>query len=112
MTDKEMKNFNGLTADQREEILGGHITTELQVDRNTLNFETIEQDLEGRKLTLDFEVPPIIIDNQHLPQILAHASPYNKGRWIRTMIRTYLEGGRVLYRKLDNDNFVAKLDFN
>jgi hypothetical protein len=107
-----MKKFMDLTTDERENILSNHITTELRVDRNTLNFETIEVDLSGVDVSQDFEVPPVVIDNKHLAQILAFAPPDNKGRWMRTMIRTYLEGGRVWYRKLDNDNFVVKLDFD
>jgi len=106
-----MTNFNEWTQEQRENVLSNHITTELLVDRATLNFENIENDLQSVDLSKEFEVPPIIIDNKHLAQILAFSSPDNKGRWIRTMIRTYLEGGRVLYRRIDNDNFVAVLRF-
>jgi hypothetical protein len=106
-----MINFNDLTQEQRENILSNHITTELLVDRATLNFDNIETDLEGTNLTDPFEVPPIIIDNKHLAQILTHASPDNKGRWIRTMVRTYLEGGRVFYKLNNLDTFIATLTF-
>ncbi len=107
-----MIKFNEWTQEQRDSILSNHVTTELLVDRVTLNFENIENDLRNVDLTKNFEVPPIIIDDKHLAQILTFSTPDNKGRWIRTMIRTYLEGGRVFYRQNDKDNFVATLRFN
>ncbi len=106
-----MKTFNSLTENQREEILSNQITTELLVDTVTLGFENIEEELPSVDINNNFEVPPIIIDNKHLAQIMAFSTPDNKGRWIRTMVRTYLEGGKVLYKKIDNDNFIATLFF-
>ena len=107
-----MKTFNNLTQDQRENILSNHITTELLVDRVSLGFEKIEDDLPSVNMNNNFEVPPIIIDNKHLAQIMTFSSSDNKGRWIRTMIRTYLEGGKVFFRKKDDDNFIATLFFD
>jgi len=106
-----MKKFIDLTIEERENILSYHISTELTVDRKTLNFENIETDLAGTDTSKDFEVPPIIVDNNHLAQILAFSPPDEKGRWIRTMIRTYLEGGRVFYRHFKDDLFIAILKF-
>jgi len=106
-----MKEFIHLTSEERERILGNHITTELLVDKTLINFENIEKDLSGMDLTVNFEVPPILIDNKHLAQIAAFSYQDKKGIWIRTMLRTYMEGGRVLYRKHDNDNFIVSLQF-
>lgn len=107
-----MKTFNSLTENEREEILSNQIMTELLVDTVTLGFEKIEEELPSVNMNSNFEVPPIIIDNKHLAQIIAFSTPDNKGRWIRTMVRTYLEGGKVLYKKIDNDNFMATLFFD
>lgn len=106
-----MINFTDWTEDERENILSNHITTELLVTRATLSFENIETDLQSTDTTPNFEVPPIIMDNKHLAQVLAFAPPNDKGRWIRTMVRTYMEGGRVFYRRHDQDSFVATLTF-
>jgi hypothetical protein len=106
-----MINFTDWTEDERENILSNHITTELLVTRATLSFENIETDLQSTDTTHNFEVPPIIMDNKHLAQVLAFAPPNDKGRWIRTMVRTYMEGGRVFYRRHDQDSFVATLTF-
>ena len=107
-----MKTFNEISQDEREKILSNKITTQILVDRITLNFENIESDLPGTDLSVDFEIPPIIFDNKHLAQILLYSTPDNKGRWIRTVVRTYLEGGKVYYRKKDNDNFIVTLKFD
>lgn len=106
-----MINFTTWTEDERENTLSNHITTELLVDSITLNFENIESDLQDTDTTQNFEVPPIIMDNKHLAQILAFTPPNDKGRWIRTMVRTYMEGGRVFYRRHDQNGFVATLSF-
>jgi len=106
-----MTNFTDWTEDERENILSNHITTELLVNRTTLSFENIETDLHSTDTNQNFEVPPIIMDNKHLAQVLAFAPPNDKGRWIRTMVRTYMEGGRVFYRQHDQDSFVATLTF-
>ena len=106
-----MTNFTDWTEDERENILSNHITTELLVNRTTLSFENIETDLDSTDTNQNFEVPPIIMDNKHLAQVLAFAPPNDKGRWIRTMVRTYMEGGRVFYRQHDQDSFVATLTF-
>lgn len=106
-----MINFTDWTEDERENILSNHSTTELLVTRATLSFENIETDLQSTDTTHNFEVPPIIMDNKHLAQVLAFAPPNDKGRWIRTMVRTYMEGGRVFYRQHDQDSFVATLTF-
>lgn len=96
----------------REEVLSQHITTEILVDRETLGFDTVEQDMEGKNLNQDFEVPPVIFDGKHLGQILFYSSSSGKkGYWIRILVRTYMEGGRVFYRKLDDNQFVATLKF-
>ena len=100
-----------MTKEERESILSNHISTELLVDRSTLNFESIEKDLPSTDVRENFEVPPIIIDNKHLAQILTFSAPDNKGRWIRTMVRTYLEGGKVSYKQYDQDNFITTLTF-
>lgn len=106
-----MIDFNKLTQDERERILSQHITTEISVDRETLNFENIEEDLSGTDLSHNFELPPVIVDEKHLAQILFYSMSDNKGRWIRTMVRTYMEGGKVLYKKVTNNKFVATLKF-
>jgi hypothetical protein len=106
-----MINFADWTEDERENSLSNHIKTELLVDRTTLSFENIETDLPGTDTTNNFEVPPIIMDNKHLAQVLAFAPTNDKGRWIRTMVRTYMEGGRVFYKQHDKDRFVATLIF-
>jgi len=107
-----MKEFNELTQKEREVILSKRITTQLLVDRITLNFEKIENDLPNVDMSNDFEVPPMIYDNKHFAQILTFASPDNKGRWIRTVARTYMEEGRVLYKKKDNESFIVTLKFD
>jgi|688.fasta_scaffold1922386_1 hypothetical protein len=107
-----MTKFTDWTENERENVLSNHITTELLVDRTTLSFENIETDLQGTDTTKNFEVPPIIMDNKHLAQVLAFAPTNDKGRWIRTMVRTYMEGGRVFYKRHDNDSFVATLIFS
>ncbi|MHA8066726.1 hypothetical protein V7S76_08585 [Aquirufa sp. ROCK2-A2] len=106
-----MTNFKKWTEKEREKTLSNHITTELLVDRETLSFENIETELQCTDITLCFEVPPIIMDNKHLASVLAFAPTNDKGRWIRTMVRTYMEGGRVFYRQNDQDNFIATLSF-
>lgn len=106
-----MTNFTTWTEDERENTLSNYITTELLVDRATLSFENIETDLQGTDTTRNFEVPPIIMDNKHLAQVLVFAPTNDKGRWIRTMVRTYMEGGRVFYRRLNQESFIATLTF-
>ena len=106
-----MIKFTDWTEDERENILSNHITTELLINRTTLGFKNIETDLQGIDTNHNFEVPPIIMDNKHLALVLAFAPPNDKGRWIRTMVRTYMEGGRVFYRRHDQDRFIATLTF-
>ncbi|MCH8332063.1 MAG: hypothetical protein IH946_11940 [Bacteroidetes bacterium] len=106
-----MISFKNLTTDQREDIFQNKTTTELLVDRVSLNFENIENELSGTNIEQDFELPPVIVDEKHMVQILAFAPPNNKGRWIRTYMRTYLEGGKVIFKKFDDDSFIAKLEF-
>lgn len=106
-----MTNFTTWTEDERENTLRNHITTELLVDRETLSFENIETDLQGTDTTRNFEVPPIIMDNNHLAQVLAFALKNDTGRWIRTLVRTYMEGGQVFYRRHNKDSFIATLTF-
>ncbi len=106
-----MKHFENLLQEERENILSNKITTELVVKRSTINFENIEYEIHDYDVTENFEVPPIIMDNKHLAQIVAFSGTDNRGRWIRTMLRTYMQGGRVLYRKMDDDNFIVTLEF-
>lgn len=106
-----MTNFTTWTEEERQNILSNRTTIELLVDRNTLSFENIEADLQGTDTTRNFEVPPIIMDNKHLAQVLAFVPTNDMGRWIRTVLRTYMEGGRVYYRRYDQNSFVATLIF-
>lgn len=106
-----MTNFRDWKKDEREKSLSNRITTELLVDRETLGFENIETDLIDTNLDEEFEVPPIIMDKIHLAQIMLFAPQNDKGRWLLTMLYTYTEGGTVIYRQHDKDNFVAILKF-
>lgn len=106
-----MKNFKELTAIEREKILSQHISTELLVERNTLGFENIEVELKSIDVNFPFELSPVVVDEKLLGKIMVYSSPDEHGRWIRTMIRTYLEGGSVWYKKVDDNSFIAELKF-
>jgi hypothetical protein len=106
-----MNDFKKLSIQEREHIFSKRIKSQFIIDRTTLSFETIEADLFDTDINNNFEVPPIIMDEKHLQQIIFYSGPELKGRWIRTAIRTYLEGGKVIYKKIDEDNFLATLIF-
>jgi len=104
-----MINFNELTTEQRKDILERRLRTDLLVDRITLNFENIENELSETDVSKPFEVPPIILDEKHFVQILVNSGASNKGRWLRTFAITYISGGKVVFQKYDNDNFKVTL---
>ncbi|GAJ07546.1 unnamed protein product, partial [marine sediment metagenome] len=70
-----------------------------------------ETDLPSVDVSQPFEVPPVILDEKHFGQILLYSGPTNKGRWLRTLAITYVLGGKVLFQKIDKDNFKATLKF-
>ncbi len=106
-----MKEFSHVTTEEREDVLSKHITSDWKVDRESLSFETVEKDLPSTNMEQYFELPPALVGRKQLVGTLAFAPDNNKGRWMRTMIRTYLEGGIVLYRKLDENSFAVRLQF-
>lgn len=103
--------FEQLHSDDRERILQNRISTRMTATRTTLGFEELSKDASGIDPTKDFEAPPIIMDDKHLAQILVFAQPTNAGRWIRTVVRIYLGGGRVLYRQIEQDNFLVTVTY-
>lgn len=106
-----MKKFSELTTEQRREILDNKLNTDLLVDRITLSFEDIENELSEINISQPFEVPPIILDEKHFFQILIFSGSTNKARWLRTLAITYIIGGKVIFQKIDDDNFKASLIF-
>ena len=102
-----MENLNEITEEQKIDI----INIEFLAERQTLGFEKIEEELPTIELDEYFEVPPIIIDNRHLAKIFAFSLSDDYGKWLRLMLRIYLEGGRVLYKKKDNITFVVAIKF-
>jgi len=106
-----MIDFKKLTIEERGNILKTKDTTELLVDRVTLGFENIEQDLQNMNLYTNFELSPSYVDDSVFMQIEAFAPDGEKGKWMRTMIRTYYEGGKVFYKKNDDNSFIVTIKF-
>jgi hypothetical protein len=106
-----VRKFTELTAREREDIFRNLRTAEFLIDERTLGFEDIEAVLTGIDTYKYFEMPRIADDNKTLFQILSFAPPNNKGLWIKVMIRTYLEGGTIFYKRIDENNFIVTITF-
>lgn len=104
-----MKEFRNLTPEERSNILDNHVTTELIVNKDTLGFEDIELFVLNPEEEFYYPSEKIDVEPKHLAMTFNMHD--DKGRWLRTMIRTYLEGGKISYRRFDDQNFIVKLIF-
>lgn len=105
-------NFANWRLEERDATLSAKKNTTLIVDRATLGFEKIDQALKGRDLSIPFEVPPAVANKEQLAEVIRGSLDDDpKSRWLRTVARVYATGGRILYRRLDADNFEASIVF-
>ena len=109
----DIKSFSEISENEREYILNECIDTKFLIDRETLNFDNIEKELDESSSDVysDFELFPVDIEKKFFTQELLFSPFNNKGLWIRTMVRTYLNGGKVLYKKFNENNFIVSLRF-
>lgn len=105
--------FDELTTDQRENMFVHKIDTTLIIDRETLSFETIENDLSNTNVEYPFQVPPVDYDRTVYRYLISNSvyHPGSRSRWMLTLFRTYIEGGNILYRKLNDIEFEVKILF-
>ena len=105
--------FDEFTTEQREDMFVNKIDTTLIIDRETLSFETIESDLSTINVEYPFQVPPVEYDRTFYRYLVSSSvyHPGSRSRWLLTLFRTYVEGGRILYRKLNDKEFEVKILF-
>lgn len=105
-------NLKKLTPEERGRIFEQHITTELVVDIKALGFDNEDFLSNINDVNDYFELPPPVINKETLAQILFNPIPNEEKRqWLMLLFRTYYEGGKILYKKHDNDTYIAKLLF-
>ncbi len=104
--------LENLTFEERTKIFIEKISTKFEINKQVIGFENIENELSDDVLNQSFEIPPIIFDEKHLAQIVAFSGTELMGQWIRIVVRTYMEGGKVIYSKLDDDNLNAEILFD
>ncbi|HEV3073219.1 MAG TPA: hypothetical protein VHB47_02275 [Thermoanaerobaculia bacterium] len=105
--------FDEWTSEDRERVLRKRIDVDLVVNRDALGFSNIEKDLPSIDLSKPFRVPPAVASDDDLKKLVGLARDDDaQSRWIRTMARVHLNGGDILYRKIDRDNFEAQIRFS
>lgn len=104
-------DFTTWTTDERQKMFIDRVNTTFVIERSILSFENIENEVSGVQINVPFLLPPILMDERLYGMSILLSTQDNKGRWIRTMLRTYLEGGHVVYTKIDNDNFKVEIKF-
>jgi len=60
------------------------------------------------------EVPPtkMILSREGLAQIILHTTPDVRGRFTRFVVFVYAFGGKIFYKKIDENYFEAKLEWS
>lgn len=91
----------------RQKMFQNKINTTLIIDRTTLGFDTIETDVPSITNGFSIELPPTIVDGK----MMFFTSQDDRGRWLRTMLLTYYIGGKVKYKKIDENDFEVNIIF-
>ena len=107
-----VERFEDWTSPQRDEVLKNKTTTELLVQASDIRFEEIEAELSGIAVDRDFEMPPLVNDDKQLLEAQLRIPDGQYGRWIHTLLAVYKLGGRVYYRRYDENSFVMTLSFD
>ncbi len=107
-----VEQFEDWTSQQREAVLKNKTTTELLVQVSDLGFDEIQAELSGIDVDRDFELPPLVKDYKQWLEALLHIPDSQYGRWIHTLLAVYKLGGRVYYRRYDENSFVMTLSFD
>lgn len=105
-------NFSEWKNEDRTRALEERVNTTIILKKETVGFEKLEAEAPDLDVSKPFEMPPIIINKHQLSEIMVWSGDDEKGRWIRTLVIAYWNGGRILYRKLDDNNYEAQLIFN
>lgn len=106
-----MKKFTELSEVERTSMFDEKLNKTFLINRSDLNFDNIENEISGVEVGKRFILPPILLDKETYFNSILFSSQDNKGRWLRTMLRTYMEGGNVVFKKLDDTNFEVQIIF-
>lgn len=101
------------TTELRREMFDNRINTSLNVKGEHLGINDLEKDFSSISEKYFIEIPPI----NNLEDIIKSGGvmiPTNdlKGYWSGIIIKTYLDGGKIWYRKIDKENLEVKIFFD
>ena len=106
-----MKKFTELTNEERETMFIERINKTFLINIIDLNFDNIENEISNIEIGKCFSIPPVLLDKETYINSIVFSPQNHKGRWLRTMLRTYLEGGNVVYKKIDDKDFEVQIVF-
>jgi len=104
--------LENLTFEERTKMFAQRTDTVFELNKDEIGFENIDNELSDEILNQKFELPPIFFDEKHLAQIVTFSGQDLKGKWIRIVVRTYMENGKVIYERIDKNKFRAEIIFN
>jgi hypothetical protein len=100
-------NLRVLTLERRQEIFTNRENTILNLRRDDL-FDDLEEHINNGD---NVEFGPPTINERDLIQIAFHSLGGRGERLMLIWIRTYLEGGQVLFSQISETNFRATISF-
>ena len=102
-----------LTEEMRESMFQNRTNTTFEIDRTNLGFEKIETEVPSINTETFIEIPPIPMSMEVLPRVLFYSTQNERqGRWLLIMFRTYYIGGRIYYRRIDDNDFDVRVVFD
>lgn len=103
-----MISFNDIKEGEMIDIIDRRTDLSFRVSDELTRFS---QDIPGVDFSQEREVPPtsLILTREGLAEILLHAAPDARGRFMQFIVFIYAFGGRVFYRKLETGFYEAKV---
>jgi hypothetical protein len=99
--------FENLTSQQLQGLMDDYlINIEFNVSRKTLGFENIEKQTPGVELNQTF-LGPYSFDNPNL--ISKMRNEIKDENWVFVLLKTYVSGGHLVYKKIEENRFGAKI---
>lgn len=106
-------DFINWTEKERQNMFQSRNGIKLTMDSKYLGFQNLENDKKFNVFS-NFELPPPFLDDENYLKTMVGLSLtdniYNK--WLRTLLRVYREGGKILFCKINSSTYEITIEFS